>query len=98
MGTQTGNDIVETFTSSQLSEGHAQELIPAGKGTDTLVPTIAFDASLKLFTVQKVKNLGENHTLLIHDQQDTEFIPQNIVKLMEVQMRHTKNNSQVYKN
>ncbi len=67
MGTQTGNDIVETFTSSQLSEGHAQELIPAGKGTDTLVPTIAFDASLKLFTMQKVKNLGENHTLLIHD-------------------------------
>ncbi len=32
------------------------------------------------------------------NQQDTEFIPQNIVKLMEVQMRHTKNNSQVYKN
>lgn len=98
MGTQTDNDIVEAFTSSQLSESHAQELIPTGKGTDTLVATITFDAPMKLFTMQKVENLGQNHSLLIHDQQDREFISQNIVKMMEVQKRHTRFDSQIYKN
>ena len=66
--------------------------------TDALVATITFDAPIKLFTMHKVENLGKNHSLLIHDQQDRKFIPQHIVKLMEVQKRHTRFDSQIYKN
>lgn len=48
IATEAGLDVWKVFAISELSKGHAKELIPAGKGFDFVVALIPFDELAKL--------------------------------------------------
>src|SRR3974377_654801 len=63
---QTGFDIAKTFAVGQLSEGHAQELIPTGEAFDVVVAVIAIHANLKLVARDIVHELSQNGSCRVH--------------------------------
>jgi hypothetical protein len=64
--TQAGFDVAEALPKSQLSEGHAEELIETGKAYDLVVATISVDAFSELMKRQEIHNLGKNGRRSIH--------------------------------
>ena len=44
---ETGLDVSKAFAIGKLGKGHAEELIPAGKGLDLVVAVVALDTFLK---------------------------------------------------
>jgi hypothetical protein len=65
-GTETDLDIAETFSISQLSEGHTEKLIQAGKTLNLVMPPISFDTFAKLRQREEVDQLRENGLSNIH--------------------------------
>ena len=63
---KTGLDISETFAIGELGKGHAEELIPAGKGFDLVVALVALDTFLKFVLGKELHQLGENGFPNIH--------------------------------
>ncbi len=66
-GAKTGLDVPKTLSVSELSKSHTQELVPARKGSNSIVARIAFYACSKFVPGKKIHQLGENGSALIHD-------------------------------
>jgi hypothetical protein len=65
-GTQARFHIAQTLSMSQLSEGHTEPLLPAGKPPQPPVSPITDNTPLKFAMRNEVHQLGENHPALIH--------------------------------
>ena len=65
-GTQADLNISQTFSVSELSEGHAEELIPAGKAYNVAIAVVSIDAFSKLVCGDKVHQLGKDGFPGIH--------------------------------
>ena len=63
---QIGFDIVETFAVSELSEGQAKELIPAGEFFDAVIALASIDANPKLVGREEVYELRKDGSAKIH--------------------------------
>src|SRR5437667_5794631 len=59
-GTQTGFDIAEAFSKSELTKDHAEKLIPAGEAFYFVVSVVASDTAAKLFWMDQIGDLGED--------------------------------------
>ncbi len=66
LGTKTGFDIAETFAIGELSKSQTKELIPAGEIFDVAIAMVPIDANLKLVSGEKVHELRENGSALVH--------------------------------
>lgn len=64
--TQAGLNVAEALPKSQLSEGHAEELIETGEAFDLVVATVSLDAFSELIKRQEIHNLGEDGRRCIH--------------------------------
>ena len=64
--TQTCFDIAKTFPIGQLSESHAQKLIPAGKALELAVAVVTIDASPEFRRRKKIHQLREDRFARIH--------------------------------
>lgn len=64
--TQTGLDIAEALPKSQLSEGHAEELVETGEAFDLVVAMVSLDAFSELMKRQEIHNLGKDGRRCIH--------------------------------
>jgi hypothetical protein len=64
--TQSGLDVAKALPKSQLSEGHAEELIETGEALDLVVATVSFDAFSELIKRQEIHYLGERGVRCIH--------------------------------
>ena len=64
--TQTGLDVAEALPKSQLSEGHAEELVEAGEASDLVIATVSLDAFSELMNRQEIHNLGKDGRRCIH--------------------------------
>jgi len=69
LGSEARFDIAQTFSESQLGEGHAKELIPCGKALAFPGHGIIGYATIELRPIDHIDNLGENRTANIHDRQ-----------------------------
>jgi hypothetical protein len=65
-GAQTCFDLAETFSVSQLSEGHTEKLIEAGKSSNSVIALVPLDTLVEFEFGQKVHELGENNSPRIH--------------------------------
>ena len=66
-GAKTGLDVPKTLSVSKLSKSHTQELVPARKGSNSIVARIAFYACSEFVPGKKIHQLGENGSALIHN-------------------------------
>jgi len=64
---EAGLDVAQAFAIGELSEGHAEELIPAGKGFDFVVALVAFDALAEFVGGEKLQELRENGFVGVHE-------------------------------
>src|ERR1035438_277763 len=65
-GAQAGFDIAQALAIGELSKGHAQELVPAGKTADFVVALIALDATAKLVRGNEIQQLREHRLAKMH--------------------------------
>lgn len=65
-GTQACFDLAKTFSVSQLSEGHTEKLIEAGKSSDSVIALVSLDTFVEFVFWQKIHELGENNSSQIH--------------------------------
>jgi len=63
---QTGFDITQTLAVSQLGEGHAEILVPAGECLDVPVPIVSFNTSTKVVHGQEIHELCKDDFPEIH--------------------------------
>jgi hypothetical protein len=66
LGSQAGFDIPEAFAVGQLSEGHAEVMVEAGKLFDLEVAIVAFYALMKGMEWKMLHHLRENELSGIH--------------------------------
>jgi hypothetical protein len=59
-------DIAKTFAIGDLSKGQTKELIPAGEIFDVTIALVPIDTNLKLVGWEKVHELRENGSALVH--------------------------------
>jgi hypothetical protein len=64
--TQTSLDIAEALPVGQLSEGHSQKLVPAGKAFDLTVAAVADNAATELRTRQEIDELDKDGFANVH--------------------------------
>jgi hypothetical protein len=64
--TQTGLDIAQTFSESDLCECHAEVLIPCRKTPGSSLHRIAIDATVELLGMNQFQDLRENNFAKIH--------------------------------
>ncbi len=65
-GPQTGFDIAQALSKSQLGKGHREKLVPTRETLDFVVAVVALDATAKLVTRNKVHQLGKDRLAGIH--------------------------------
>jgi len=63
---KAGLNIPQAFSVGELSEGHAKELIPAGKAYDIAMAVVSIDAFSKLVCGDKIHQLGKDGFPGIH--------------------------------
>jgi hypothetical protein len=63
---QTGFDISQAFTIGQLSEGHAEVLVPAGESLDVFVPIVSLNTSSEVVYGKKIHELCKDDSSGIH--------------------------------
>ena len=59
-------DVAQALAISQLGEGHAKELIQAGKGFDLVIAVIFLDAATEIGQWQMIHELSKNRSTGIH--------------------------------
>jgi hypothetical protein len=65
-GPQTGFDVAQALSKSQLSKGHREKLFPTRETLDFVVAVVAFYATAKFVTRNKVHHLGKDRLAGIH--------------------------------
>lgn len=65
-GSKTGLDVSEALPKRQLSEDHADELMPAREAPHSMVAAVALDQPVKGVPGQVVHELGEDELSLVH--------------------------------
>ena len=63
---ETDFDVAETFTMSQLSKSHRQELFPTGQIPNTPIAVVAMHESIEIVMRNKLKQLSENGLSTVH--------------------------------
>jgi hypothetical protein len=63
---QTHFDIAQAFAVGQLRESHAEELIEAGEGSQTIVSGVAMDTLLEVVSRQVIEYLREDAATGMH--------------------------------
>ena len=66
MSTNADQQIPQTIPAAELAKHHAQQLIPAFKMFDVIVPGVMFNTSVKYPAGQKGSDLSEDVLSLIH--------------------------------
>ena len=65
-GRQTGFDVAQTFTPSQLCEGQHKELFVSGQFANAKVAVVTGDTLVELVFGEEVEELGEDGATFVH--------------------------------
>jgi hypothetical protein len=66
-GVKTDFDVPQALAISQLSEGHAEELIETGEAAKPLIAVVASDATIELVSGQRVDQLRKDVAIVEHE-------------------------------
>jgi hypothetical protein len=66
-GVKTDFDVPQALAISQLSEGHAEELIETGEAANPLISVVASDATIELVSGQRVDQLRKDVVIVEHE-------------------------------
>jgi hypothetical protein len=63
---QTGFDISEAFSVSELSKGHTEKLVVAREFSDSIIALIPLNAFVEFVSGEEIQDLGENDSSSMH--------------------------------
>lgn len=66
MGAQAELDVAQALASSELGEGHAEELVKAGEALDVVLTSVPAHSRMKGIERQVIHELGKHKSTLMH--------------------------------
>jgi hypothetical protein len=73
MGGKARFDVTKALPSRQLGERHGEELIPAGEGSDLVIPSIVGNGLPEFVSWQMLEQLGEDSFPRVHPESSPEW-------------------------
>ena len=99
-GRQTGFDVTQTFTPSELGERQHEELFVSGQFADAEVAVVTGDTLVELVFGQEVKELGEDGATFVHRVKNRRFAvehPQGVVAVLKSKKDRTARKRRFYR-